>query len=196
VRRTVNGVTKRYIEKLADREFDEIEDAFFVDCGLTYDGAPATVFSGLDHLEGKTVAILADGSKVTPQVVTGGAVTLPYAASKVHIGLPITAEIETLDITIPGAPSIRDNAKNIGRLSVVVEATRGLKAGADADHLEEYGLRGDEAFDTPTAPLTGVMKFTIANTWDANGRVLIRQDQPLPATILAVIPQVSIGSSG
>jgi hypothetical protein len=195
VRRTIDGQTVRYIEKLGEREFEDIEDAFFVDSGLSYDGAPATVFTGLDHLEGETVAILADGSKETPQVVTAGRITLENAASVVHIGLPFSAEIETLDITIPNAPSVRDNSKNIGKLSVVVESTRGLKAGADADHLEEFGLRGDEEFDTPTDPLTGVMKFIIANTWNANGRILLRQDDPLPATILAVIPQVSLGPS-
>jgi hypothetical protein len=58
IRRTIGGVTKRYIERMASRLVGAIEDSFFVDAGLTYDGAPATTFHGLDHLEGRTVAIL------------------------------------------------------------------------------------------------------------------------------------------
>ena len=38
VKRTINGVTKRYVERLANREVALIQDAFFVDSGLTYDG--------------------------------------------------------------------------------------------------------------------------------------------------------------
>jgi hypothetical protein len=61
VRRTINGSSKRYIERLHTRYFATLADAFYVDCGLTYSGAPATTISGLTHLEGQAVNVLADG---------------------------------------------------------------------------------------------------------------------------------------
>src|SRR5260221_6806392 len=72
VARTVGGVTRRYLERMVARQFATIADAWFLDCALQYSGAPVTTVSGLSHLEGKTVAILGDGSVVPSQVVTGG----------------------------------------------------------------------------------------------------------------------------
>jgi len=89
IRRTLNGQTRRTIERLGGRH--EGAQAFYVDCGATYQGAAATTISGLDWLEGETVSILADAAVIAPQVVQGGAVTLPAPASVVHVGLPITA---------------------------------------------------------------------------------------------------------
>ena len=70
-----NGTTIMHIERLRTRVFDEQMDAFFVDAGLTYRGAPVSAVSGLWHLEGKDVQILADGAVVTGKTVTNGTVT-------------------------------------------------------------------------------------------------------------------------
>jgi hypothetical protein len=102
VRRTINGSTVRYIERMAKR--DQGTDPklqFFVDCGLTYNGAPATVISGLSHLEGKSVAVLADGCVLTPKTVTSGQITLSDSASIVTVGLPYVSDVETLRLEIP-----------------------------------------------------------------------------------------------
>ena len=72
VNRTIGGVTKRYIERIASRQFVAQADAFFVDSGLTYRGAEASTISGLGHLEGQTVSILADGAVHPQRVVTSG----------------------------------------------------------------------------------------------------------------------------
>ncbi|MDQ4678173.1 hypothetical protein, partial [Stenotrophomonas maltophilia group sp. RNC7] len=96
VKRTINGQSVRYVERLHSRRVEALEDAFFVDAGLSYSGAPATTFGGLDHLEGEEVNILADGAVMSRQVVTGGEVTLQQPASTVHVGLPITADLVTL----------------------------------------------------------------------------------------------------
>lgn len=100
VRRTVNGQSVRYVERFASRLFLDPADAFFVDAGMTYSGAPATTISGLTWLEGKTVNILADGAVHPQRVVTGGSITLDNPASKVQIGLPITADIQTLPMAV------------------------------------------------------------------------------------------------
>jgi hypothetical protein len=78
VRRTINGSTKRYVERLHTRNFATLADAFYVDCGLTYSGAPATTISGLTHLEGQAVNVLADGAVVTGKTVSAAQITLPW----------------------------------------------------------------------------------------------------------------------
>lgn len=84
-KRTINGQTKRYIERMKKRlPSEDLEDAFLVDCGKLIQ-VSATVISGLNHLEGKTVSILADGVPVTGKTVSGGSVTLDTEASKVTI---------------------------------------------------------------------------------------------------------------
>lgn len=74
VKRTIGGQSRRYIERLHSRVFQSVNDAFFVDCGLAYSGAPATAIGGLAHLEGQKVVALADGNVVRNLTVTGGAV--------------------------------------------------------------------------------------------------------------------------
>src|SRR5690606_5043865 len=79
VRRTINGQTKRYIEVLErpfDGDIDTVHDAFHVDCGLSYDGAAITTVTGLDHLEGEEVVVLADGGVINDLTVSGGSITL------------------------------------------------------------------------------------------------------------------------
>ncbi|WP_337038632.1 MULTISPECIES: hypothetical protein [Pseudescherichia] len=282
VRRWVNGQTVRYIERLASRLFTKTEDAFFVDCGLSYDGrntdtsrtvtisggsgewdydneytltlsgsayftaadvgsqvqipydgnaelrcnittfvngnvvkivpnrnVPAALqdvatinwqlarkrFAGLAHLEGKTVNILSDANVEPQKVVTGGAVTLENPGAVVHIGLPVIAEFETLDVNINGQETLLDKKKLIPSVSLVVNASRGIFAGTDADHLYEYAQRDFEFYDDPVSDATGVVEVKLDSNWDKNGRVYIRQTDPLPLSVLAVIPRLVVGGS-
>ena len=110
VARTIGGQTRRYVERMASRAFTTIADAWFVDCGLQYSGVPVTSVSGLSHLEGKTVAILGDGNVVPSKVVSGGAVALDGAYGKVTVGLPYTADLETLNLEL-AAGAARSRAR-------------------------------------------------------------------------------------
>lgn len=283
VNRTVNGQTVRYIERLSSRLFTATEDAFFVDCGLSYDGrntnaertvtlsggagdwsyqgeytltlsgaalfvptdtnaqiqipyfedgenkelrcnittyvngnvvkimpsrnVPAMLrntpvsnwqmarktFSGLSHLEGKTVNILCDANVEPQKTVSGGAVTLENPGAVVHIGLPINAEFETLDINITGQETLLDKKKLVNSVSLVVNASRGIFAGVDAGHLYEYPQREFEFYDDPVDDATGVVEVKLDANWDKNGRVYIRQTDPLPLSVLAVIPRITVG---
>jgi hypothetical protein len=189
VKRTIDGQTKRYIEKLHTRDFDIPEDAFFVDSGLTYDGAAATTITGLEHLEGETVSILADGNVIAPKVVISGQITLPAAASKVHAGLPITADIQTLE---PPIENTHSRKKSVARLILKVLDSRGGFAGPHENNLTE--LKQSAVFyGSPIDLQTGDFEFVISPTWDQNGKVFIRQSDPLPLTILAVIPEIAVG---
>jgi hypothetical protein len=185
VNRTIGGVEKRFIERMETRQFTDIEDAFFVDCGLTYDGVPATTFSGLDHLEGETVSILADGHVAPPQVVTSGAITLSHSASVVHVGLPYDSDIETLEINASGG--------NILDVGLIVQDTVTVFCGPDADHLHEYKGRAVETYGEANQMKSGLMEVPIAAMWSKQGRVFIRNSDPLPVSILAVIPDITMG---
>lgn len=196
VRRTIGGATVRYIERLASREivtFDE--DAFFVDSGLSYSGAPATAFTGLGHLEGERVAIVADGAVVSDgstaaYVVTAGGVTIPAAASNVHVGLPITADFETLNIDANGT-AVRDKKKRVGALTLIVDkSSRSFSAGPDTGNLTGYDL---STLETATDEHTGHVEMSVSATFNDAGSIIIRQTDPLPLTILGILPNLIVG---
>ena len=194
IRRTVDGRVVRYIERLHSRFFNYAADAFFVDSGLTYDGAAATVISGLWHLEGQTVAILADGAEVAQQVVTNGAITLEVEASVVHIGLPITADMQGLPLAMEALSAFGQGAKrNLSEVWLRVKDSGGIKAGPTFDKLRELPARSNEPYDSPPDLKNGIVRITLDNQWDENGQICIRQDQPLPVTISAMTLAVATG---
>jgi hypothetical protein len=202
VRRTINGQTKRYIERLHSREFASVEDAFFVDCGLTYTGPAVKTISGLDHLEGQEVVALSNGNVVLGLTVSGGSVTLPSATTKAHIGLPMVAALQTLDLdlgNVQGLGTVQGRTKSVAEVTLRVEKTRGIFIGAkdgergDERRLVEYKQRATEAWNEAIQLYTGDLRITPHWDWTNGGNVWIKQFDPLPMTILAVMPDVSIG---
>lgn len=195
VKRTIDGSDVYYVEVMAERLPEgELTDAFFVDCGISYDGAPATGFSGLDHLEGEEVVVLADGNVVEGLTVTGGAITLTTAASKVHVGLRYTCDLETLDVDFSDqSGSIQGRKKKIGKVTMKLLNSRGLEVGPDLTRLTPVKFREFEGFSEATQLFTGDKQVTIDQRWGSNSQVSIRQKYPLPLTVLAVIPEVVIG---
>ncbi|MBS0524327.1 MAG: hypothetical protein JSS04_11910 [Proteobacteria bacterium] len=196
VNRTIGGQTKRYLERMVSRTFPTVADAWFVDCGLQYSGSPVTSVSGLDHLEGKTVAILGDGSVVPSRVVTGGSVALDGAYSKVTVGLPYTADLETLNLELAtrSGPTAQGLMKKIGQVTVRVKEARGLSVGLDRDARAEIKQRTTETLGTALQPFSGDWQISVPSEWNRDGRIVVRQSHPLPATILDLIPQVNLGS--
>lgn len=203
VKRTIGGVSKRYIERLHSRAFDTVEDAFFVDCGLTYSGAAATVISGLDHLKGQSVVALANGNVVQNLVVSNtGTVTLPNAATKAHIGLPMTAALQTLDLdlgAVKGIGTVQGRKKSFDEVTLRVQDTRGIFLGPrdaardDPTALVEYKQRSTEAWNEAIGLYTGDIHITPHWDWSDGGNVWVKQFDPLPMTILALMPNVTIG---
>jgi hypothetical protein len=149
---------------------------------------------GLGHLEGKTVAVLADANVLAQTVVTGGVVTLDRPYVCIHVGLPIEADMETMSIDVANQETLLDKLKLIAGVGLMVEETRGLYGGVDFDHLYELKQRSFEDYDEPIRPLSGIYEVNIDSNWDYNGRVVVRQTDPLPATILAVIPRAEASS--
>jgi hypothetical protein len=153
-------------------------------------------FSGLGHLEGKTVSILADANVHAQQVVTSGTITISPPAAVVHVGLPYRSLIESLDIVLPGQESVRDRPKNIVSVALLVKDTRGCKSGPDLDHLDEFKRREFEGYDDPIALYSGIMDVNVSSGWDKNGRFVVVQEDPLPACVLSLLPKVAISGVG
>lgn len=195
IRRTINGTSVRYVERMASRQFTDQVDAFFVDSGATYSGVPADVISGLSHLEGKTVSILADGAVHPQRVVTGGSITLDIEASTVQIGLPIEADLQTL----PLAVQLQDGSfgqgrfKNVNKVWLRVYRSSGIFVGPSASELTEAKQRTTENYGTPPALKSEEIPIVLTPSWADSGQVFIRQSDPLPLTVVSLTAEVALG---
>lgn len=200
VQRQIDGGSVRYVERLASRAFATLADAFFVDAGVSYTGAPiTTINSGLDHLEGKTVSILVDGAVQPRQVVTGGEIVLEDVFAEdqdettIQIGLPITADLVLLPVVfeIPGMGQGRP--KNVNKVWLRVYRSSGVFAGPDFDTLTEFKQRTTEPYGSPPSLHTGQIEIAIMGSWGDDGQVYVRQVDPLPLTITAATLEVAVG---
>lgn len=194
IRRVVNSVSKRYIERFSSRMFATLGDSFFVDCGGTYNGAPTNTISGLTWLEGKVVNILAGGSVHPQRTVTGGSITLDAQYSKVQIGLPITADIQLLPLSFETEAYGQGRQKNVNRVYLRVNASSGIKAGPSFDKLVDAKLRTTEPYGTPPALQSREIEIMLNNEWNDSGTVCVRQSDPLPLTIVSMTMEVAIGA--
>jgi hypothetical protein len=193
VNRTIGGATKRYVERKRSRQMPTQADAFFVDCGATYSGALTSTITGLTWLEGKTVSILGDGAVMPQQVVTGGAVALQSPCSKVQVGLPITADLQTLPLTVALPDEGSGHTKNLNKAWMRVKDSSGIFAGPSFDQLTPYAQRTFEPYGVPPAWVQGVLEIVPDNAWTEDGQVCIRQTDPLPLTIISVTLEASVG---
>ena len=204
VARSINGATVRYIERLESRTIvDWNSDVFFVDSGLSYSGASVNSVSGLNHLEGQVVAVVADGvaifdgnsgdtTNAALYTVTGGVINLPAFASDIHVGLPIYfAEVETLDLDVQGS-DIADKKKQVRALTLLVESSsRSFRAGAaSTSTLRQYSR---QPWEGSAKSFTGKLELNIETQFDQYGRAFIRQSDPLPLTIIGIVPDVGVG---
>lgn len=199
VNRTIGGGTKRYIERMEPRFTDDAKNSFFVDSGLSFSGAPATVISGLDHLEGEAVAVLSDGNEVKGLTVTSGSITLPRAASDVHVGLSYLPVIELLDIDIASATdTLKAKKVSVSKVTIEVQDSRGgfvgprLDTGGTGQMLEIKPRFDSDGYDTIKLK-TFKEEINIDPLWAKGGGIRIEQRSPLPMAILSVIPDVDVG---
>lgn len=224
VKRTINGATKRYIEffeyyfdGVLREDYDtEIEwrdamralqvDAFYVDCGLTYEGAATTVVTGLDHLEGETVKILADGVVVQDKTVASGRVSINTAATTIHVGLAYRHRYESLKMasgTVEGTSV--NKTKNISAVGLVlldaydfdVTTTDYDEDGRRQHNLFTQTMLRDDMDPEEAIPLfTGEIRPSTEGAWTRDSRIYVEGDEPLPCTILGLAPQIEIRATG
>lgn len=194
VRREINGVLVRYIERLNTQLFPSLEDAFFVDSGLTYDGPPTMTVGGLHHLEGQTVSILGDGAVFADQVVVDGSITIDQPVSKMQIGLPIVSTFKTLPLSLEGtATGGPSYVKNVTKAWLRVDRSSGVFVGPSLDELIEHKQRTDEPYGSPPRLTSGEIEIPITGVWGRDGEVYIQQRAPLPLTVQSIALEVAVG---
>jgi len=190
VKRTINSATVRHICYLKPIDFgSDIEDAFFVDSGLTYAGSDTTSITSLNHLEGETVQILADGSAHADKTVTNGKVTLDRSAGKVHIGYSYNSLVETLRLEGGADDGIsQGKIKRIHGVTARFLNSVGAEVGPDTGNLDRIPFRDSSmSMDTAVPMFTGDKEISFPSGYDNDARVVVQQSQPLPMTILAIM---------
>lgn len=188
VQRTIGIETRFYVERMTARiEPADLTDKSrytFPDCSLRYSGAPATHFSGCDHLEGQTCRVWADGSDAGDVVIAGGAFDLTTPASEVAVGIHSGA----LVISLPAARLATDR-QIIGEVAIKFAETLGGSVGPFAGQADEIPFRDtDTPMDDSPPMVNALMRVHIAGSHDDLGVYTIAQDTAGPMTILAVFP--------
>lgn len=197
VRREVNGKIVYYLERLEPgHEYGgEQADCFFVDSGLTVKGSGLTAVTGLGHLEGLEVDILADGGVQTRRMVQAGQVTLEFPADIVQVGLPYRSVLETVNLDL----EMRDGMAQ-GRIKrftqvqlMLIESLGGAIGDLETGALTELEYRlGSTPLDSPPGLFTGLKMVNWPGSYDRQGRIGVVQDAPLPLTLAAIYPAASI----
>ena len=193
VKRTVNGATVRFIEYFSAFDFgNDIEDAFFVDSGLTYSGSAATSISGLNHLEGQTVSILANGATHPDKVVASGAISLDRSVTKAHIGLAYNSILQTMRVDAGGTEgTAQGKIKRIHDITLRLFNTAGISVGSSETEIDRIPFRSSANVMGSALPMfTGDKEVEFRGGFDNDGFIVIKQNQPLPATILAIFPRL------
>lgn len=148
------------------------------------------------HLEGKAVSVLQDAAVAGPFVVQNGRITLQYPGGVVNVGLPFTAEVQTLELNDPGGESMRDKNKLAYKVSILLLASRGVSAGGMRDKLYPVKERSFENYGQPPYLKTGIVDVDIPAGWGVDaGRVRIVSSDPLPMEVLSITTR-AVSSNG
>ena len=194
VERTINGATKKYVEYLTPYNFNsDLEEIHFVDSGLTYSGASTSTLSGLDHLEGETVKIIINGATHPDRVVSAGSISLDIATTDAVVGLGYSSLLQTMRIDEGSGITDQTKTKRIYDVTVRFFETVGAKVGPNEDNLDIIPFRDSSAAMTAPVPLfTGDKSTEFPSDYGTDGFVVVKQDQPLPMTILAIYARLEL----
>lgn len=189
VRRMVNGGAVRYLERLSEGHEigGDIAEATFLDCHLTYSGPPATVLSGLGHLEGESVDVWSDAGRQGPYTVSGGSIALGGAVTKACVGYPVVSTMETLS---PEAAAQGGTAQtrpgHVSEVFLRLLESQGGKVGA-ADQPTPETIEYDDA-----ALFTGDRRVGLSMNWGRGKRLRVEHPEPTPFHLLGIISELRI----
>jgi hypothetical protein len=263
VKRTVNGVTRRYIEYINEFDFDENDNTSFnfLDSQLGYVGETTTLnttinttassiiltsatsfpssgsikiddeiitytgkstntltgcsrgtngtvaashtsgvtvyrlvslISGLNHLEGHIVDVLADGTVHPSRTVSAGAISLNAPYNSVKVGLPYTSILQTMRLDAGSQDGTsQGKIKRVFDITVRLFETVGVEIGPDLDHMETIPFRSSSVpMNEPVPVFTGDKELEFRGDYETEGFIYLRQTQPLPLTILSLYPRL------
>ena len=194
VKRTINGTTKRYVEVMKTFDFGgDTTAAFFVDSGLVYAGSSTTTLSGLYHLEGETMSVLANGATHADKVVSGGGIGLDFGATSGAVGFGYTSEMQTLRLEAGSSDGTsQGKPKRIHDITIRFHETVGAEVGTDSANADRIFFRDSSMNMDEAVPLfTGDKEIEFAGGFTDGDRIYVRQSQPLPMTVLALYPRMN-----
>ncbi|BCD83596.1 hypothetical protein PSm6_00030 [Pseudomonas solani] len=178
VKRNINGTDKRYVERFTG--------GVNVDCGIVLSNPSGqTTWTGLSHLNGETVDVVADGVPMEQKVVASNQITLPRAAEVVQIGLHYKTTIKTLTPEIAGSTgTAQGNSMRTGEVTLRFLETIGCKVNGQTVAFRNMG---EDVLDQPPELYTGDHRIENLGWARGTSQILIEQDQPLPFQLLSVI---------
>ena len=195
IKRTINGATRRFVEILNVFDFDETDNTSFnfLDSALSYSGSAVSTLSGLDHLEGQTVSILANGATHPDKTVSSGSITLDRSATSVKVGLAYTSLLQTMRLNAGSQNGTsQGKTKRIYDITVRMFETIGVEVGPDLSNMERIPFRSSaDLMDEGIPPFTGDKEVEFRGNYETDGFIFVRQTQPLPFTILSLYPRLT-----
>ena len=192
VKRTINGVTRQYHEYFYDNFYPKHDQdksgLFFVDSGLEYSGAATSTITGLDHLEGQVVTVVAGEATHPDRTVTSGSITLDASYTNVKVGLGYTAKCRMLPAVFSGdIGSNHGSQKRGSEITVRFWNSLGFQCGDKLTNLDDITFRSStDRMDRSPPLLTGDKKILLADSYDSEGDFYIQQNKPFPCNILMV----------
>ncbi len=181
------------IERSGSYYIEQFDDDLNTDSALSGTvGSPATAWSGLDHLEGQSVNILADGTPQAAQTVAGGLITLSEAATSVEIGLPYAHIIQPLP---PSEVGVAGGGRKVRLIEGIyrLQDTAALKLDVGRG-LSDISLSDDIVLGAPPPEISGDIRVR-ALGWSPNATTplwRIEQDLPLGFTLLSVTTELKV----
>lgn len=184
-------------------------------------GDPVATVTGLNHLAGMEVQVLADGSALGARTVAAdGTVALGVNASMVVVGLGYQCQLQSLYLD-GGGTQIQGRRKNISAVTARLEASANVLSGSNQpDGSTQSPMQvqttwtnmtgfvtgtgiGDPAYGTaviegadynrPIPLFTGDIRANISSGYEKPGQVAIEQNNPLPVNVLAFVREYDLG---
>lgn len=208
--RTIQGQTVQYIERFVELTYpNDYKSSWQVDAGIGYNAAAATTFTGAQHLGGQVVTGVADGVVINFTMPVSGTfvfgsggttgLTAIPSASIVTVGLSFLPQIQTLRIDL-GEPTVQGKRKKISAVTVRASQTLGLSIGSTFNTLttmKDFALGnvGTMSNTRVTGLVTDDARTIIDPNWTVQGQYCIQQNNPYPASVLGIIPEIDVGDT-
>lgn len=158
-------------------------------------------FSSLTHLANTAVSVYSEGTYASGTVSAGGVLTLASCSPALGpsfictVGLPITAVLEPLNITVPGQQGpLIDSRKMINNVRLLVENSRSCYVGPTSSNLYESAVKTPADTFTSSTHASGFIDVSIPSTWNTNGVFYLKHTKPYPLSILALVPDLKVGT--
>jgi hypothetical protein len=152
--------------------------------------------TGVFHLEGETVSIVADGALQTDATVTDGVVSLDGQFGIVVIGKRNVGIYKSLNLVLQGGgENSLSNNQNVVDVDILFAFSVGSKYGTSLYRLQqiESSVEG-QLPDRPPLPVTRIVSNFYEDTWEEDKHIVIVQDEPYPCLVNALNLTLEIGS--